>query len=95
MALVSVQDSSRAPRQLHVMQIDPVTCLAIFHKHLAAQSPSSGTFDYLREQSLVSRATNNHVQHLLGDDNWRASWLRRAHEFTRICCNSSGAMLPS
>jgi len=63
------------------MQNDPVTSLALFHNYLAAQDPSPATFDYLREQRLVGRATKNHVEHLLGDDNWRAPWLRRAHEF--------------
>ena len=63
------------------MQNDPVTPLALLHNYLATQDPSPATFDYLREQRLVCHATKNHVEHLLGDDNWRAPWLRRAHEF--------------
>jgi len=76
------QFTSRAQHLSHGMQAEqPVSLRAIFINHIRDQDPSAATFNHLRDLRLVCTEARNRIDFRLHDDNWRASWLRRAHEF--------------
>jgi len=76
-----------------MQQEQPISGLALFNNHLLLQDPSAATYNYLRGLRVVSTDARNRIDIRLHDDNWRASWLRRANEF----CNdlpAGTALLP-
>jgi len=64
-----------------MQQEQPVSGLALFNNHLVSEEPSAATYNYLRGLRVISTDARNRIDIRLHDDNWRASWLRRANEF--------------